>query len=447
MSSVDATVGKKRFLDMTGYHWAVLFAAWLGWGFDVFDGLLFNYVAPNCVPTLLGLKLGSKEAAGATLHWTGILSSLLLIGWGVGGILFGRICDRIGRTKTLLITMTMYALGTALCAVAPNMATLVFFRIIASLGIGGEWAAGASMVAEVVPENRRVEAGAILYTSSPMGLFLATYVTYWIEKVALPGHPDVSWRYVFLFGLIPAAVAFLVRMFIKEPERWKKVADSVRPTIRELFSPELIKTTLSGFCVAVIALIMWWSCNAFIPVIATALAKKQGAADHLDPAGIELLVSTWKKLATNCFNIGGLIGTLLTIPVAKSLGRKPMFIIYFIASALALFGTFGLDLDPHTRLYGYFFIGLTIFGVFGAFTYYLPELFPTRLRGTGAGFCYNSGRFIAAIGPFVVGTVAGMGADTLKTALFVLCCIGVVPILGLALMPFVIETKGRELAD
>ncbi len=431
---------------MSGYQWVVLFAAWLGWGFDVFDGLLFNYVAPNCVPTLLHISIGSPEAKAATLQWNGILSALLLIGWAIGGITFGRVCDRIGRTKTLLLTMVMYAVGTALCAVAPNMIALVLFRVIASLGIGGEWAAGAAMVAEVVPEKRRVEAGAILYTSSPMGLFLATYVTYWIEHVAMPGQPNVAWRYVFLFGLAPAAVAFLVRMFVKEPERWKKL-DVVHPTIRELFSPELIRTTVSGLCVAVVALVMWWSCNAFIPTISTALAQLQAKTQSLDKAATAALVDSWKKLATNCFNVGGLLGTLLTIPVSKALGRRPMFIVYFIAAAISLVGTFGLDLSPHDRLYGYFFIGLTIFGVFGAFTYYLPELFPTRLRGTGAGFCYNSGRLIAAIGPFVVGTVSSMGTDTLATAMRLLTWLAVVPIAGLLLMPLVIETKGRELAD
>lgn len=441
-----AATARRGFLDMNGYQWTVLFAAWLGWGFDVFDGLLFNYVAPNCVPTLLGLKIGSDAAKAATLQWSGILSSLLLIGWAVGGIVFGRVCDRIGRTKTLLLTMSMYAVGTALCAIAPNMLVLVLFRIIASLGIGGEWAAGAAMVAEVVPEKRRVEAGALLYTSSPMGLFLATYLTYWIESTH-KGQPEVSWRYVFLFGLLPAAVAFLVRMFVKEPERWKKVANVVHPTVRELFSPAMIRTTISGFSVAVVALIMWWSCNAFIPTISTALAQSHAKLLGLDKSATGALVDSWKKLATNSFNIGGLIGTLLTIPISKTFGRKTMFIVYFILSAAALMGTFGLDLDPHTRLYGYFFIGLTVFGVFGAFTYYLPELFPTRLRGTGAGFCYNSGRFIAAIGPFVVGTVSGMGQDTLATALRVLFWVGAVPLVGLLLMPFVIETRHRELAD
>ena len=148
-------------LGMTRYQWTVLFAAWLGWGFDVFDSVLFNYVAPNCVPALLNLEVGSPEARSATLLWTGILTSLLLLGWAAGGVLFGYVCDRIGRLRTLMLTMLMYALGTAACAFATDIWMLMAFRLIASLGIGGEWAAGASMVAEVVPENRRVEAGGL----------------------------------------------------------------------------------------------------------------------------------------------------------------------------------------------------------------------------------------------------------------------------------------------
>ncbi|HVT14216.1 MAG TPA: MFS transporter [Fimbriimonadaceae bacterium] len=446
MQATEAATGRRGFLDMSGYQWTVLLAAWLGWGFDVMDGLLFNYVAPNCVPVLLGLKIGSPEAKAATLQWGGILTSLLLLGWATGGILFGRICDRIGRTRTLLLTMSMYALGTALCAIAPNMGMLILFRIIASLGIGGEWAAGASMVAEVVPEKRRVEAGALLYTSAPAGLFLGTYVTFLIQKVYLPGSPETAWRYVFLFGLIPAAVAFAVRLFVKEPERWKK-AEGTSTNLAELFSKPLRSITLSGLGMALVALVMWWSCNAFIATVATGLANVRAAADGLDKTATQGLIQDWIKTATNSFNFGGLFGTLLTIPVAKYLGRKPMYILYFLLSAASIMGTFGLDLDPHTRLYGYFFIGLSVFGVFGSFTYYLPELFPTRLRATGSGFCYNGGRVIAAIGPFLVGSVAAMGKDALQTALHALFYVGFVPIAGLLLMPWVIETRHAELSD
>jgi MFS family permease len=444
----NTSAGGWTVLDMNRYQWTVLFAAWLGWGFDVFDGLLFNYVAPNCVPTLLGLPIGSTAAKAATLKWGGILTSILLLGWAAGGILFGQIADRIGRTRTLMLTMLLYALGTAACAAATNIWMLMSFRIVASLGIGGEWAAGAAMVAEVVPEKRRVEAGAILYTSAPMGLFLATFVNFQIAGVLFHGSPETSWRFVFLFGLVPAAVAFVVRIFVKEPERWKEAAASGagHPRIAELFTPEHRRATLGGFAMAVIALITWWGVNAFIPIVATGLAQRTAAAEGLDKLASLALTEGWKARATNAFNLGGLIGTLLTIPAAKIMGRRKMFGIYYALSAIAVMSTFGFDMPPVTRLYMYFFIGLTVFGIFGSFTYYLPELFPTRLRGTGAGFCYNVGRVIAAAGPFLVGTIAARGTDALASAMNLLFFVGVVPIFGVLLMPLAVETKGRELA-
>jgi MFS family permease len=447
MTALEMPAGRRTVLDMNGYQWTVLFAAWLGWGFDVFDGLLFNYVAPNCVPTLLGLAIGSPEAKKATLLWGGILTSILLLGWAAGGILFGQIADRIGRTRTLMLTMLLYALGTAACAAAPNIWVLVLCRVVGSLGIGGEWAAGAAMVAEVVPEKRRVEAGALLYTSAPMGLFLATWANFQIAGVFFKGSPETSWRWVFLCGLIPAAVAFIVRLFVREPERWKEATagTGAHPRIAELFSEELAPITRSGLSMAIVALIAWWGVNAFIPTVSTGLAQATAKARGLDRLATLALVESWKARATNVFNLGGLIGTLLTIPAAKLMGRRKMFGIYYAASGVAILATFGLDLAPLTRLYMYFFIGVTIFGIFGSFTYYLPELFPTRLRGTGAGFCYNAGRVVAAGGPFLVGAIASRGADALQSALNVLFWIGVVPIIGAFLSRHAVETKDRQL--
>ncbi|MBV9214711.1 MAG: MFS transporter, partial [Acidobacteria bacterium] len=359
------------------------------------------------------------------------------------------VCDRIGRTKTLPLTMLLYSLGTAACAFAPNIWVLLLFRVISSLGIGGEWAAGASMVAEVVPENRRVEAGALLYTASPLGLFLATFVTYQVTGVYF-SDPTTSWRYVFLFGLLPAAVAFVVRLFIKEPDRWKSLKEGevkLHPKIRELFQPKYRALTISGLCMAMTALITWWSCNAFISVVAKGLAAKAAASQGLDAAAATALGNQWLRDATNIFNLGGLIATVLTIPAAKLLGRKKMFFIYFLGSAVALFAAFGLDMDPRTRLYMYFPIGLTTYGIFGAFTFYLPELFPTRLRGTGSGFTYNIGRLVAAFGPFLVGSIAASGANALDSAIRVLFWVGAIPVLGLLTLPLVIETRGRELED
>ena len=435
-------------MGLTGYQWTVVFAAWLGWGFDVFDGLLFNFVAPNCIPTLLGLPIGSAEARGATLFWTGVLTSLLLIGWALGGTLFGKVADRIGRTRTLMLTMLLYSVGTALCAFAPNVWTLAFFRLIASLGIGGEWAAGAAMVAEVVPERRRIEAGALLYTSAPFGLALATLVNYVIAGQVFADRPDVSWRYVFLSGLIPAAVALAVRAFVKEPERWTAATRDTRPpTVSELFGPAIRPLTVSGLITAMTALVMWWSCNAFIPVIASGLAQVEAAARGLDRAPTLALSESWKAQATNWFNLGGLIGTLLTVPAARLLGRRPMFGLYFFVAGLSMLAAFGFDLAPQTRIVMYFPIGLSVFGVFGSFTYYLPELFPTRLRGTGSGFCYNIGRVVAAVGPFMVGAVAARGASALDTALDALFWVGFVPFIGILGLRWVVETKGRPLPE
>ena len=135
---------------LTRYQWLVIGAAWLGWGFDVFDAMLFNFVASNCIPTLLGLAPGTDEARSATVYWTGILSAVLLVGWAAGGVLFGWLADRHGRRLALMLTILAYALGTTLCAFATSIEQLTLFRALTSLGIGGEWAVGAALVAETV---------------------------------------------------------------------------------------------------------------------------------------------------------------------------------------------------------------------------------------------------------------------------------------------------------
>ena len=257
--------------------------------------------------------------------------------------------------------------------------------------------------------------------------------------------PETSWRWVFACGLLPAAVALLVRMFVHEPEKWQAARKTMQlPPISEVFTPAHRPYVISGFLTAVTALLTWWSSNAFIPVVSTGLARAEAAVRNLDPSATRALVESWKSMATNYFNWGGLLGTLLTVPFAKILGRRAMFGLYFACSAAAMLATFGLDLPPETRLKMYFLIGLTVFGVFGSFTYYLPELFPTRLRGTGAGFCYNIGRIVAAAGPFIVGEIAAKGTGTAIATLFY---VGFIPAAVLLALPWIVETKGRTLTD
>jgi MFS family permease len=421
---------------LTRYQWLVLFAAWLGWGFDVFDGLLFNFVAPICIPNLLGLDPADPSTRKTLFWWTARLTSMLLVGWALGGILFGMVTDRLGRTRTLLLTMLTYAFATAACAFAPNVWVLAAFRFVAALGIGGEWAAGAALVAETLPKEKRVLGGALLYTSAPAGLFLATFVTDFFTRRldSIASDPSLSWRAVFLTGLVPAAVAIAIRMKVREPEGWKPEA---KPRIAELFTPELRRYTVSGLSMAVVALVTWWSCSAFIPVVASSLVNELVPA----PVGVEAAMkrAEFVTIGTTYFNLGGLVGTLLTVPIATALGRRSMYTVYFLASAAAILVTFLPEWDATTRLMLLFTVGVTVFGVFGSFTFYLPELFPTRLRGTGSGFTYNFGRFATAAFPFIVGYLVDSGANPIH----VMSYVAIAPLIGVGLVRsgVTVETK------
>jgi MFS family permease len=435
------------FLGFSGYHWLVIAAAWAGWGFDVFDALLFNFVAPNCVPVLLGLQPGAPGAHEATVFWTGTITSILLVGWAAGGVLFGWLADRIGRRRALFATIVMYAAGTALCAAATNIWQLIAFRALASLGIGGEWGIGAALVAETVPESRRVEAGVILQSSSPLGIVLASTVNYLVAGVWFAATPQTSWRYVFLAGLVPVILALLIRIFVRESDHWTAAgAREHPPSPRELFSADIRKLTISGAGVAVTAVVSWWACNAFVPLLGSTLAGEHAAHLGLSAEASRLLAESWKARASNAFNVGGLLGTFAAIALSRVMGRRPMYVAYFLYSALMLFVTFGLDLAPATRLTMLFFVGAGVYGVFGTFTFYLPELFPARLRATGSGFCYNIGRLVAAGGPLFVGMISARAGGSSAVLSDTLLWVGVIPaIAALTAKYFIVETRNRPL--
>jgi MFS family permease len=327
----------------------------------------------------------------------------------------------------------------------------MFFRVVAAVGIGGEWAAGASMVAETVPENRRVEAGALLYTAGPLGLLLATFANSQIAGVYLAGSPEVSWRYVFACGLIPAVIAFLVRLFVREPERWQDAASQAgaqaAPTIAELFGPKYLRATQGGLALALAALLSWWSSNAFLPVVTGGLAAAQAESLGLSKSAAQAFTEGFKAHASLIFNVGGVLGTLAVIPAAKYLSRRALFALFLVLIMASMLPAFGLRWDLQARAWLYGPIGFATYGIFSALTFYLPELYPTRLRATGAGFTYNVGRFVTALGPFLVGSIAARGADASQSALQVLFAVGFVPLIGLVALPLVTETKGRALLD
>lgn len=443
------TGSQAAFLGLSGYHWLVIAAGWAGWGFDVYDAVLFNFVARNCIPALLHLPPDSPAARSAVVFWNGVITSTLLVGWALGGFVFGLVADRIGRKRALFATIALYALGTAACSLVGSLWQLILCRTVAALGIGGEWGIGASLVAEAVPENRRVEAGVLMQTGSPLGVVLAGAANYLITGVWFAGQPQLAWRYVFLAGLLPVVVALLVRLFLRESEQWQASrARSAPAGPRELFAPGMRAATLGGLFAAAVAILCWWGCNAFVPLLGASLSAHEAQQLGLAPPQAQALAAAWQAHASNAFNLGGLAGTFAAIPLALRLGRRPMFIVYFAYSALALFATFGLPLEPHMRLNLLFFVGAGVYGIFGAFTFYLPELFPVRIRATGAGFCYNTGRVLAALGPLVIGWVTAAAGGSAAALTHVLLWLAVVPLLAALLSRFlVVETRGRVLPE
>jgi MFS family permease len=447
LESHSLTTARAGWLGISPYQWLVIAAGWAGWGCDVFDAVLFNFVAPDCIPALLHLPAGSAAAHEATVFWTGAITSILLLSWAAGGLVFGWIADRIGRRRALFATIAIYAIGTGLCALVTNLTQLVLCRTVAALGIGGEWGVGAALVAESMPEGRRVEAGVIMQTASPLGVVFAGLLNYQIAGVWFANQPQQSWRYVFLAGLLPLLVALAVRLFLRESPRWLASRAHAAPsTPRELFTAPMWRSTLSGFFVAVIAIVTWWACNAFVPLLGSTLAHEHARLVGLAAAQTRQLAAAWQTHASNAFNLGGLAGALAALPLARCMGRRPMYLAYFLFSAAALGVTFGTTLAPQARLTMLFLVGAGVFGIFGTFTFYLPELFPSRLRATGAGFCYNIGRVFAAIGPFAVGYLSARAGGSSAALVQVLLWVGLVPLVAALLTyPLVVETRGRPL--
>ncbi len=418
-------------------------AVWLGWGFDVFDALLINFVAANAIPTLLGLVIGSAEARAATAQWTGLLTAFLLIGWAIGGLIFGHLADRIGRRRALILTIAVYAIGTGASAVSPNIAVLIACRIIASLGIGGEFATGSTLVAETVPESKRLISGAFLQTASPFGLMLAGITTWLIAGLWMPDRPELSWRFVLAAGLVPIFIVLLLRTQSHEPPERPTSTLPLPAALARLFSRELRPATFSAIVMSALGLFTWWSCNAFLPTIGAGLGARAASAAGLTGSAAVSMAESWKASITLWFNAGGVIGSLLTVPAARHFGRRGMFALYYAVGALSLLVTFGIDWQPATTLHLAFLVGLAVFGLFGAFAYYLPELFPPDVRGIGAGFSYNIGRLGAAIGPFAVGAYTARQVDTTAGAMHALTLLVILPLLAILATPFIVETRHR----
>jgi MFS family permease len=409
----------------------VLLVAWLGWVFDAMDGTIYAMVQKPVITELLG-----PGASGAAIgFYSSAVFSVMLIGWAFGGICFGVLADYIGRTKALTLTILIYSLFTGLSALADNWWQLAIFRFITGLGLGGEWAAGAALVAEVWPDRLRARAGSMLQSAAGVGFLLAAAANYWVGVY--------SWRYVFLVGAIPALFVLFIRMAVKEPESWVKAqserrhSEARRFTLSQLFGPTLRRDTLVASALAFVVLLGLWGGTMWIPAAIREIAAASPGAGSLSTADIERQASYGVIL----LNAGSLLGYLFFGPLADAIGRRGAFLLYFVGAVCLFPLTFLTSADVHTVFLLVPFVGIFTLGVTSGFPIYLPELFPTAVRTTGVGFCYNLGRFVTAGGVFITGYLVGVMGSSAKAA----TAVSLVYVVGMVVLLFARETRGQKL--
>ena len=417
---------------VTRYQWLVLFVAWLGWVFDSMDATIYAQVMHPALHDLLRGFGGGSVSADIIGWYGGIIFSIFLIGWAVGGVAFGVVADIFGRTRTLVLTILIYAVFTGMAALSRTWWQLALFRFVTALGIGGEWAAGASLVAEVWPEEKRARAAGLLQSAWAAGFLMAAIIA-----LLLRNH---GWRPAFVVGIGPAVVALLVRLWVKEPERWINARAEERQSgwggllkVAELFAPGLARATVVGSGLAFVAVFGLWGATNWTPTLVRALPDLQ----NLGSSELTSRVS----YATMLLNVGAILGYLSFGPLADRLGRRPVFALMCGGSLLMLPITF---LAPRSYVHVLLLLPLLGFfnnGIFSGFPIYLPELYPTRIRATGAGFCFNVGRLLASSGPYLTGyLVAALGSFGRAAS-----AVAVIYLVGLLILPFAPETRGKRL--
>lgn len=386
-------------------------AASMAWGLDAFDIMLFSLTLPDVIKDL-GL---TKTEAGA-------LGSITLLGGAAGGLLFGYIADRFGRTKALMGAVLIYSIFTAACGLSQTLWQFAVLRALLGLGMGGVWAAGASLVSETWPSNLRGRVLGFMQSAWAIGFAAAAVVN------AIVG-PRFGWRAVFFVGVLPALFTIWVQRRVKEPAIWHARASTSKGRFTDMFRGDMLRITAVVTFMNACALFGWWGLNGWIPAYLR-LSRADGGV------GLSTATMSWFVVA---MQVGMWLGYVSFGYMSDSMGRKRVYIAYLLAASvlLPLYGS--LKLPTVLLLLGPLvaFFGTGYFSGFGAVT---AELYPTSIRATAQGFTYNIGRIASAVAPFTVGSLAtsnGFGVAFLVTgAAFLL---GAISWIGIP------ETYGREL--
>jgi MFS family permease len=405
------------YRTITPTQWRTLLAAQLGWMLDAMDFVLYLMA----VTTL-------QEAFHFGTDIAGLLATVALLASSAGGLLFGIVADRFGRTRALIATVLIFSFCSLGTATAQNLTQLIIWRALLGLGVGGEWASGAVLVSETWPAEHRDKAIGIMQSGWALGYLLAALVAALVL-------PTWGWRWLFVVGALPALLVLWVRRAVPEPEVWRtrrETRSSALDSVRVLFGPALVRRTLTATLFLGVVLFAYWGLFGWLPAFLASPVAAGGA-------GLGIVQSMAWIVP---MQLGAFFGYLSFGFIADRLGRRPAF-VGFLLIAAGLVPVYGLMArSAQTLLLLGPFLGFFGHGYLSLFGALLAELFPTSVRATGQGFAYSGARAFSALAPYTVGALArtsGIGPALLLTSAFFVA--------GAALIGFMPATQGSRLDD
>jgi MFS family permease len=409
-------------------------AAWGGWALDGMDSFIYALVLVPALRELLPHS-GIPATTASIGYYGGLLFALFLVGWGLS-LVWGPIADRFGRVRTLAITILFFSLFTLLSGLATNVWYLAVFRMLAGVGIGGEWSMGGTFVAEEWPEDRRKMGGGMMHTGYYFGFFLAALANYYIGN-------HYGWRAMFFLGGCPALLVAFIYYGVREPNRWESKRGQLaeqwgaRRSFLYLFSPEYRRRTLLNSTFILVSIIGLWAGSVYVPASVTFLAT---AARHTALEGARLA-----SYATMILSVGTILGCLIAPILADRLGRRVTLALYFLLMLIFISLGFGYVFYVKQDALFWFMWCLFFLGVGGAnfalYTIWVPEQYRTECRASAFAFSTSVGRFVGAGITFLVGA----GVRHFHTIGIPVALTSLAFVLGLLLIPFGEETKGKTL--
>jgi MFS family permease len=429
-------------------HWIIFAVASLAWLFDCLDQQFFNLARDAALEQLMPDKAKAIEYGPYT-------TSVFLVGWAVGGLIFGSLGDRYGRARILSVSVLLYSVFTGLSSLSTGFVDFSIYRFLTGLGVGGVFGLAVALVADAVPDHTRAPALGLLQSLSTWGNIAAGFIGMGVGVLAarqfLPFGLH-AWQVLFLIGAVPAFLcAFIIRR-MKEPEKWvkEKAAGALKGIkfgsyANLLRHPKWSKHAWLGLVLCSAGIVGLWGIGNFHPKIVGAIIENHLAQSHLSVDAMASEKAYWRAVGLLLQNIGGFCGMMALAKFAQVKGRRPAFALALLLSFASTVLVFK-GLREVSQMYWMLpLMGFGQLSVFGVYAIYLPELFPTSLRSTGTSFCYNFGRLAAATAPFTMGRLTrdlGGDLESFRTAGI---WVSFVLLLGIAVLPFLPETKDRPL--